>query len=208
MYFPEPLPMSTAGPRIGHAVVDLLTQRGIKFHPAHQAPTVIRDSTLAKPTGFIPVDPATLDTSVQGVYAIGDATAVPIAAGKSLPKAGVFAHAQADVVARRIADELAGRSTPRRWPTRSSTRTRTWLSNWNIPRFVRCYSEDLEFLYLPRAMADKATELVAQAGSRLDITDRRADPPAIDVTFTATLRYRQPAAVADLARRSGRGRGR
>lgn len=102
VYFPEPLPMSTAGPRIGHAVVDLLTQRGIGFHPAHQAPTVIRDSTLANPTGFIPVGPATLATSVQGVYAIGDVTAVPISAGKSLPKAGVFAHAQADVVARRI----------------------------------------------------------------------------------------------------------
>ncbi|MEO3779935.1 hypothetical protein ABGB16_24495 [Micromonospora sp. B11E3] len=74
------------------------------------------------------------------------------------------------------------------------------LSNWNTPRFVRCYREDLEFLYLPRAMADKATELVAQAGSRLDITDRRADPPPIDVTFIATLRDRQPAAVADIAR--------
>ncbi|SCE69430.1 hypothetical protein GA0074696_0275 [Micromonospora purpureochromogenes] len=74
------------------------------------------------------------------------------------------------------------------------------LSNWNTPRFVRCYTEDLEFLYLPRAMADKAADLVAQAGSRLDITDRRADPPPIDVTFTATLRDRQPAAVADLAR--------
>lgn len=72
------------------------------------------------------------------------------------------------------------------------------LSNWNTPRFVRCYTEDLEFLYLPRAMAHKAVELMAQAGSRLDITDRRADPPPIDVTFTAALRDRQPAAVADL----------
>ncbi|WP_327042401.1 hypothetical protein OG400_07855 [Micromonospora ureilytica] len=73
------------------------------------------------------------------------------------------------------------------------------LSNWNTPRFVRCYTEDLEFLYLPWAMADKATELVAQAGSRLDITDRRADPPPVDVTFTATLRDCQPAAVATIA---------
>jgi superfamily II DNA or RNA helicase len=74
------------------------------------------------------------------------------------------------------------------------------LSNWNTPRYVRCYAEDLEFLYLPRAMADKARDLVAQAGSGLEITDRRTDPPRIDVTFTATLRDRQPDAVADMAR--------
>jgi superfamily II DNA or RNA helicase len=65
---------------------------------------------------------------------------------------------------------------------------------------VRCYAEDLEFLYLPRAMADKARDLVAQAGSQLDIVDRRADPPRIDIAFTATLRDRQPQAVAELAR--------
>jgi superfamily II DNA or RNA helicase len=65
---------------------------------------------------------------------------------------------------------------------------------------VRCYTEDLEFLYLPRAMVDKAAELVAQAGSRLDVTDRRTDPPPIEVTFTATLRDRQFDAVAELAR--------
>jgi hypothetical protein len=40
------------------------------------------------------------------------------------------------------------------------------LSNWKTPGFVRCYTEDLEYPYLPRAMADKAADLVAQAGSR------------------------------------------
>jgi superfamily II DNA or RNA helicase len=73
------------------------------------------------------------------------------------------------------------------------------ISNWNTPRYVRCYAEDLEFLYLPRAMVDKARDLAAQAGSRLEITDRRADPPRIDIAFTATLRNQQPDAVAELA---------
>jgi sulfide:quinone oxidoreductase len=77
--------------------------------PPHQAPQVLRDSGLAGETGFVPVDPATLQTSAEGVFAIGDVTAIPIAGGKFLPKAGVFAHAEADVVARRIAHELAGR---------------------------------------------------------------------------------------------------
>jgi sulfide:quinone oxidoreductase len=77
--------------------------------PPHRPPQVVHDSGLAGESGFVPVDPATLLTSAEGVYAIGDVTAIPIAGGKFLPKAGVFAHAEADVVARRIADELAGR---------------------------------------------------------------------------------------------------
>ena len=74
------------------------------------------------------------------------------------------------------------------------------ISNWNTPRYVRCYVEDLEFLYLPRAMADKARELFAEAGSRLEIDDRRSDPEPINVAFTAALRDRQPYAVAEMAR--------
>ncbi|ONH35135.1 MULTISPECIES: TOTE conflict system archaeo-eukaryotic primase domain-containing protein [Protofrankia] len=73
------------------------------------------------------------------------------------------------------------------------------ISNWNTPRFIRCYVEDLEFLYLPRAMTGKAADLVRDAGSRLKITDRRADPPSLEVAFTGTLRDAQPAAVAALA---------
>ena len=77
--------------------------------PPHVAPALARDSGLAGESGFIPVDPHTLATRAEGVYAIGDVTAIPIGGGRLLPKAGVFAHGHADVVARRIADELAGR---------------------------------------------------------------------------------------------------
>ena len=78
--------------------------------PPHRAPEVARTSGLAAETGFLPVDPATLSTPAEGVFAIGDITAVPIAGGKFLPKAGVFAEAEADVVAVNIAAELTGRS--------------------------------------------------------------------------------------------------
>jgi sulfide:quinone oxidoreductase len=77
--------------------------------PPHRPPAAIRNSALAGQSGWSAVDASTLATTVDGVYAIGDATAIPIAGGKLLPKAGVFAHAQAKIVARRIADELAGR---------------------------------------------------------------------------------------------------
>lgn len=76
--------------------------------PPHRAPAAVRDGPLAAETGFIPVHPSTLATAAEGVYAVGDVAAIPIAGGKLLPKAGVFAHGQAEVVARRIAAELRG----------------------------------------------------------------------------------------------------
>jgi sulfide:quinone oxidoreductase len=76
--------------------------------PPHRAPVVVRESALAGESGFVPVDRATLATTVDGVYAIGDVTSIPIAGGKFLPKAGVFAERQAEQVARRIAAELHG----------------------------------------------------------------------------------------------------
>ncbi|RJQ83389.1 helicase [Pseudonocardiaceae bacterium YIM PH 21723] len=72
------------------------------------------------------------------------------------------------------------------------------ISNWKTPRFVRCYQEDLEFLYLPRAMADRARSLISEAGSELAITDRRVQPESIEVTFTGVLRDVQQTAVAEL----------
>jgi sulfide:quinone oxidoreductase len=78
--------------------------------PPHSAPVAVRESPLAGPSGFVPVDRSTLATAVEGVFAIGDVTSIPIAEGKFLPKAGVFAHGQAEVVAKRIAAELRGRT--------------------------------------------------------------------------------------------------
>lgn len=78
--------------------------------PPHRAPVAVADSGLAGPSGFVPVDRHSLATPLEGVYAIGDVTQIPLAGGTlMLPKAGVFAHAEAGVVAERIAAELAGR---------------------------------------------------------------------------------------------------
>lgn len=88
----------------GRAGYDLLL--GV---PPHAAPEAIRASGLAAESGFLPVDRHSLATSAEGVYALGDATTIPIAGSKFLPKAGVFAEAQAAVVAANIAAELAGR---------------------------------------------------------------------------------------------------
>ena len=50
-----------------------------------------------------------METNEPNVYAIGDIAAIRLASGKMLPKAGVFAHAQARVVASSIAAKINGR---------------------------------------------------------------------------------------------------
>jgi sulfide:quinone oxidoreductase len=81
----------------------------------------VREAGLAGESGWIPVDRETLATRHEGVYAIGDITTVPVPGRWKpdvplmLPKAGVFAHAQALVVAHRIAAEIRGLGTAERF---------------------------------------------------------------------------------------------
>ncbi len=80
--------------------------------PPHRSPQVVRESGLANESGWVPVNRDTLTTSHENVYAIGDVTTIPIPGRWKpdvplvLPKAGVFAHAQALVVAHRIVAEI------------------------------------------------------------------------------------------------------
>jgi sulfide:quinone oxidoreductase len=78
--------------------------------PPHRVPGVVTAAGLAAPGAWVKADPLTLETRFAGVYAIGDVTAIPLASGMPLPKAGVFAHAEGEVVAARIADQLQGRT--------------------------------------------------------------------------------------------------
>jgi len=135
VYTPETLPMPVAGPALGNAVKELIENRGISFNPQkklismeskelafesgdsikaelialvppHIAPTVVKNSGLANESGWIPVDGKRMKTQFDGVYAIGDITANKLPSGMMLPKAGVFAHGQAEVVAHNIAAEI------------------------------------------------------------------------------------------------------
>jgi sulfide:quinone oxidoreductase len=88
--------------------------------PPHEAPKVVRDAGLVNASGWVPVDPQTLEVkspaAAARVYAAGDVTAVPLPGRYkpdmplSLPKAGVFAHAHGEVIAHQIAAKLAGTS--------------------------------------------------------------------------------------------------
>ncbi len=72
------------------------------------------------------------------------------------------------------------------------------FSTFRTPRFVRCYREDLEHLHLPRGLLPQVERIVAEAGSRLAITDARSNPKPIELEFRGSLSAQQEAAVAEL----------
>jgi sulfide:quinone oxidoreductase len=135
----EPGPMGVAGPEASAAVRAMVEGKGISYRPDHQIsraeagrvtftdgatvdfdllvhvppiapPPVLRGSGLVDDSGWVAADRHRLATRFPDVYAVGDVTLIPLAMGKPLPRAGVFAHAQAEVVARNIAASVAGKS--------------------------------------------------------------------------------------------------
>lgn len=80
--------------------------------PPHRCPQVVKDSGLVGETGWVSIHPRTMATAFERVYALGDVTMIKLANGKPLPKAGVFAHGQAEAVARTIVAEIARAGKP------------------------------------------------------------------------------------------------
>lgn len=85
----------------------------LAYVPPHRVPLVVQASGLVNESGWVPVDRATFETRFPNIYAIGDVTTVPLTMGKPLPKAGVFAHAEAEIVAANIAHAWTGRGARR-----------------------------------------------------------------------------------------------
>ena len=83
----------------------------LAYVPPHRAPIVVRESALAAESGWVAVDRHTMETKFERVYAIGDVASIPLKLGKPLPKAGVFAHAQAEVVSTNIARTINSKGT-------------------------------------------------------------------------------------------------
>lgn len=76
--------------------------------PPHRCPRVLVEAGLAEEGGWVKVDAATLETGTENVWALGDCTAIPLATGQPLPRAGVLAEAEGRVVAERIAAGFNG----------------------------------------------------------------------------------------------------
>jgi sulfide:quinone oxidoreductase len=153
LYAAEPGPMGVAGPEVSRAVRQMVEARGITYHPEHQvtvvdptahrlrfansvetsydllafapphrAPRVVKDAGLTGEGSWIPVDRETLEA--RGVYALGDVVGIPLKMGKPLPKAGVFAHAEGEVVARNIARAITGKGKPAAFDGREGASSR------------------------------------------------------------------------------------
>lgn len=75
--------------------------------PPHKVPEVIRNSGLIKQgQNWINVDKFSLKTDYENVFAIGDVTEIKVNENVAIPKAGVFAEAQAKVVSQQIVDDI------------------------------------------------------------------------------------------------------
>ena len=137
LFAPEPGPMGVAGKELSREVRQMVEGKGINyfpelqvsvitentmtftngktfdygllaFTPKHQCPAVIKTTGLVGPSGWVEVDRHTLETAFSNVFAIGDVTYIPLELGKPFPKAGVFAHYQAETVAHNIAQKIKG----------------------------------------------------------------------------------------------------
>ena len=140
----EPGPMGVAGPEVSNAVKAMVERKGIAYCPSHQIeradgrkvvftdgverefdlmvyvppirpPVALSSSGLTDESGWVPVDRHTLATGFENVYAVGDVTIIPLTMGKPLPRAGVFAHGQAEVVANSIARAIRGKGVERKY---------------------------------------------------------------------------------------------
>jgi len=79
--------------------------------PTHRSAAVVAgNKELVDQSGWVPVDKGTLKTHFDDVYAIGDLAAIKLPSGMMLPKAGVFAHHQAETVVYNIVADIEGGS--------------------------------------------------------------------------------------------------
>jgi superfamily II DNA or RNA helicase len=73
------------------------------------------------------------------------------------------------------------------------------FSTWNTPRFIRSYAETLDSILLPRGLVARASAIVHEVGSRLDVEQGCAQPEPITVSMTAVLTPEQESAADTLA---------
>jgi superfamily II DNA or RNA helicase len=73
------------------------------------------------------------------------------------------------------------------------------MSTWGVPRFIRAYAEDLDWLYMPRGLFETIEKLVTEAGSKLEVSDDRPVADEIEISFAADLMPSQQAAHDSLA---------
>ncbi len=135
---PEQRPEPIAGPLVSRSIRNMLEDRGISLKtgarilevaskslildqgvkipgdlfigvPSHWGPRCLRETGLVDGFGWVKVHPFKLQTALPDVYAVGDCTGIKLPVSETYaPKAGIFAHYQAEVVGRNIARLIKG----------------------------------------------------------------------------------------------------
>jgi len=146
--------------------------------PPHEAPKAVHDAGLTNPSGWVPVDPLTLQVKLppdtQDVYAVGDITSVPLPGrfkpdvGLSLPKAGVMAEKHGCVVAHQIAARVLGHAPVTTFDGKGHCYLETGEG-----RAVRA---DGSFFELPHPVMQKRDPDEAQFGDKLEWVERLLRP--------------------------------
>lgn len=146
--------------------------------PPHEAPKVVRDAQLTGPSGWIPVDPKTLQvrqpTGATGVYAVGDVTVVPLPGrykadiALSLPKAGVFAEAHGRIAAHQIAARISGQTSGEAFDGKGFCYLETGGK--------QAVKADGSFFDLPHPIMQKRAADEAQLRDKLDWVERLLRP--------------------------------
>ncbi len=145
--------------------------------PPHVAPKVVRDAQLVNQSGWIPVDPKTMQLkqpNATEVYAAGDVTLVPLPGrykpdvGLSLPKAGVFAEAHGRVAAHHIAARILGRTPDETFDGKGYCFLETGDK--------RAVKADGSFFELPHPLMQKRAPDEAQFRDKLDWVDSLLRP--------------------------------
>jgi len=107
--------VDAVGKRVHFANDEAAAFDWLVYVPPHRAPQVVHDAGLVGESGWVPVDKHSLATRFENVYAIGDVTGIKLSSGKPLPKAGVMAHGQAEVVADNLVHAITGKGEARRF---------------------------------------------------------------------------------------------
>jgi sulfide:quinone oxidoreductase len=85
--------------------------------PPHRSSQIVRDAGLTDESGWIPVNSHNLATRHEDVFAIGDITSIETPHGHApyLPKAGVFAEGQAEILANNLAVSITKKGEMKQW---------------------------------------------------------------------------------------------
>lgn len=128
-YAPSVLTLPVAGPDVSQRLVRLLNMNNINFHPLHKVKKVSNDMIkfengnnekfdllIVTPPHKVPTVIRKCEITkdwdwIDNVFAIGDVIEIVLGGMVTIPKAGIFAEAQAKVVAQEIIDQITNTKT-------------------------------------------------------------------------------------------------